>query len=188
MASAEGTVSNQPTGSPPTGEPVFLVIGKLRRPHGVHGEILMEVSSDFPERISPGTEVFIGEDRRRLLVASCRVHGNGLLVSFREFDAPETVGVLRNQLVYVPAKNRPPLPPGEYYHHEILGLRVATEQGDDLGRVVDILETGAHDVCVIERASGKEVLLPMTETTLLEVDLQAGVMRVRLIPGILPAE
>ena len=51
-------------GSSTPGEPVFLVVGKLRRPHGVHGEMLMDVLTDFPERLSPGVQVFVGEDHR----------------------------------------------------------------------------------------------------------------------------
>lgn len=188
MASAEGAVLNQPTGSPPYGEPVFLVVGKLRRPHGVRGEIMLDVSSDFPEHIAPGVAVYVGEIHRQLVVASRRNHGAGMLVSFEEFATPEAVGVLRNQYVYVLASDRPALPPGEYYHHQIIGLQVLTEAGIRLGQVTEILETGAHDVCVIAAPGGEEILLPVNTETLLEIDLPGGVMRVRLIPGILPGD
>jgi 16S rRNA processing protein RimM len=78
--------SEQPTGSPSSGEPVFLVIGKLRRPHGVHGEILMDILTDFPERVRPGLTVYLGEDHRPMKIHSRRTHQNAFLVSIREYQ------------------------------------------------------------------------------------------------------
>jgi len=100
-------MQNAGTGSFTPDEPVFLVIGKLRRPHGVHGEIIMEVLTDFPERIKPGKIVFVGEERRLLKVASVRPYHNALLVRFEQFEEREGVGLLRNQLVYVKSTELP---------------------------------------------------------------------------------
>ncbi len=120
-------------GSPPDGEPAFLVVGKLRHPHGVHGEILMEVITDFPERLQSGMTVFVGEDHQPQRIRSLRGHGRGLLLTFDGFTTPETVGALRNAMVYVPTADRPPLPEGEYYHHQLLGLRVVSDDGQRAG-------------------------------------------------------
>jgi 16S rRNA processing protein RimM len=178
-------VNQQPAGSPVEGEPVFLVVGKLRHTHGLHGEILMEVITDFPERIRPGKTLLIGETHLPKKVASRRVHSNNLLLSFDGIDTPEEVGQLRNQWVYVPASDRPPLSEGEYYHHQLLGLKVTSEDGTELGKITDILETGANDVYIIRSDSGKEVLLPAIQSVILDIDLDKGQMRVHLIPGLL---
>ena len=75
--------SNQiETGSPPPGEPVFLAVGRLRRPHGVRGEILMDILTDFPERIRVGATLYVGDSHRPLKVSSLRWANNVLLISF----------------------------------------------------------------------------------------------------------
>jgi 16S rRNA processing protein RimM len=167
------------------GEPVFLAVGKLRRPHGVRGEFWMDVLTDFPERLKPGVTVFAGENHQVLHISRCRSHGSSLLVTFEELSDPEMAGVLRNEFLYVRSEDIPHLPEGEYYHHQILGLRVVGEKGEGLGRVVDILETGANDVCVVRQDSGAEFLLPIVDSTVLEIDLDKGFMRVHLLEGLI---
>jgi 16S rRNA processing protein RimM len=128
------------TGSPAPGEPVFLVIGKLRRPHGVEGEILFEVITDFPERLRKGKEVFVGEAHRLEKIASRRTHDKGLLLSFEGYPDVDRVAELVNELVYVRTDSLPPLPEGEYYFHQLIGLSVVDPQGVRLGRIAEIIE------------------------------------------------
>ncbi len=177
--------SPQPAGSPASGEPEFLVVGKLRHPHGLKGEILMDVITDFPERLKRGTPVFAGEDHRQLRIRSRRAHGAGLLLGFEGLDTPEQVGELRNLLLYVPSADRPALPEGEYYHHQLLGLRVVSDEGQELGNLVEILNTGANDIYLVRNAQGQEILLPAIESVLLTVDLPNKEIRVHLLPGLL---
>ena len=175
----------KPTGSPDPGEPVFLVVGKIRRPHGVRGELWMDVLTDFPERLRPGLTVYVGENHQPLHLRRCRSQGSSLLVTFEEYSDSEAAGVLRNENLYVRAEDIPQLPEGDYYHHQILGLRVVNEEGASLGTVIDILETGANDVCVIRQDSGAEFLLPVTASTILEVNLAQGFMRVHVLEGLI---
>jgi 16S rRNA processing protein RimM len=178
--------NQQLAGSPVEGEPLFLVVGKLRHSHGLRGEILMEVVTDFPERIRPGNNLYIGDNHQPMRIASCRVHSGNLLLAFDGIDTPEEVGQLRNQWVYVPASDRPPLSEGEYYHHQLLGLEVTSEEGAELGKITHILETGANDVYVVRSDSGKEVLLPAIQSVILNIDLENGQVLVHLLPGLLP--
>ncbi len=188
-------MSNPPTserfaGSHGNGEPVFLVIGKLRRPHGVHGEILMDIITDFPERIKAGTRVFVGPQHEEQIIHSVRGRGTAstLLVVFEAFNNPEEVGVLRNQYMYVRAEDRPPLPQGEYYHHQLIGLPVLTDEGQVLGVLSEILENAANDVYVVRPKQGADILLPAIDSVILDIDLQQREMRVHLLPGLLPDE
>lgn len=176
------------TGSPPSGEPVFLVVGKLHRQHGVKGEMVMEVMTDFPERLRRGLPVFIGPEHTPHVLSSRRKHNEGLLVAFQGITDREASTVLRNQLIYVRADQLPPLPEGDYYHHQVLGLRVFSETGAYLGIVSEILETGSNDVYVIEPESGPELLLPALESVILSVNLERGEMQVHLLPGLIPGE
>lgn len=171
-------------GSPAPGEPVFLAVGKLRRPHGVHGDILMEVLTDFPERLTVGSLLFVGPMHHPHKVKSFRQHNDGLLVAFEGYHTPEEVGSLRNQYVFVSSSDRPPLPDGEYYHHQLIGLRAVEENGNFLGNIAAILETGANDVLVVHPETGPEILLPLIDDVVLDINLAQAEVRVHLLPGL----
>lgn len=184
--SEDDQIQHKPAGSPNQGEPAFLAVGKLRKPHGVLGEISMEVWTDFPERLIVGSPVFIGPQYRPFTIRSCRWNKDMLLISFPEFNTPEAVGMLRNELVYVPSDDRPQLGEGEFYHHQLIGLRVITEMGENLGEIVEILETGSNDVLVVQPEHGPELLLPVVDSVVLNIDLEAGEVRVNLMAGLRP--
>jgi 16S rRNA processing protein RimM len=175
----------QPAGSPKSGEPLFLVVGRLLKPHGLHGEIMMELDTDFPERLKPGGVILVGESHMPTTIRSRRVHKNGLLLGFDKIHSPEEAGRLRNEIVYVNAEDLPPLAIGEYYHHQVLGLRVITDTGQELGTLAGILGTGANDVYIVRSASGKESLIPNIESVVKEIDLEKGEMLIHLLDGLL---
>jgi 16S rRNA processing protein RimM len=177
---------HQAAGSPQTGEPVFLVVGKFLHPHGLHGEMLMEVITDFPERIRLNQTLFAGKERAPVVIRSRRWRGTELLLGFEGYDTPEAVGHLRNQFAFVPASDRPALPKGEYYHHQVIGMLAVTDEGQELGFVSGILETGANDVYVVQSSSGAEILLPAIGSVILDIDLEKGRILVHLLAGLLP--
>ena len=170
------------TGSP-TGEPLYLSVGFLRRPHGVRGEIVMDLHTDFPERMKKGRRLLVGENHKPMTLTNVRPHQSGLLVKFRDVDTPEEAGLYRNQWVYVQTQDVP-LPEGRHYKHELLGLKVMDEDGNPLGELVEILETGANDVYVVRDDSGKEVLLPNIPSVILDLDIGRGFLRVHLLEGL----
>jgi len=173
-------------GSPEEGEPAFIVIGKIRRPHGIRGEVLVEVYSEFPERIDKGLEVFIGENHTAWRIDRCRTHGRGILIGFEGVVDPERAGFFRNQIIYIRTDKIPSLPEGEYYHHQIIGLQVFQESGELLGEITGVIETGANDVCIVRDEDGTEILLPMIDSVIDKVDLGNKLMIVHLLPGLLP--
>lgn len=168
------------TGSPNQGEPVFLMIGKLRRAHGIHGEILMDVSTDFPERLHPGKAIFVGEQHKPCKIENLRWANKNIIIKLCDVNTPEEIVQYRNQYIYISSEDLPELPDGEFYHHQLLGLMAETEDGTPIGIVKDILETGANDVYVIETEAGKEILLPAIFDVILSYDLDAGRLIVRL--------
>ena len=177
---------SNPSGSPDTGEPEFLVVGKLRRPHGVRGEILMDILTDFPERLHPDVVVYVGDTHQPICIRNTRQHSQALLVTFDDYDSRESVGELRNEYVYVPLDDRPPLPDGEYYYHELIGLQVESDMGENLGVLTNILETGANDVYIVSSDESPDILLPAIESVILEIDLERGRMLVHILPGLIP--
>ena len=164
--------------------PAFLVIGKLHRPHGVKGEMIMSVLTDFPERLHPDLEVFMGPDRTLVKIKSIRHHNRGMLISLEGYTSRQQVDHLRNSELFVPTADRPPLPDGEYYLHQIIGLKAVSDEGQALGIVSDWIETGANGVFIVRDEAGNEILLPDIDEVVLKIDLDAGEMLVHLLEGL----
>lgn len=178
------TSSNMGSGSPAPGEPEYLVVGYLRRAHGVHGEMVMEVHTDFPERLRPQTKVFVGDQHQPMEIALTRPHNEGLIVKLKGLDTPEGAARYRNQLVYVLALDRPVLPEGQYYHHELIGFDVVDEEGQPIGTLTEIMQTGANDVYVVTRGDGREILLPVIPSVFLAIESENRRIRVHLLEGL----
>lgn len=174
------SISTKKTGSPQSGGPVYLTIGKLQRTHGVKGEILMEVLTDFPDRIAAGNVVYIGSHHKEYTISSIRRAGDRLLVSFTGLSDCDQVSILRNQIVTIKTEDANMLPEGEFYHHEIIGMQVFDESDELIGSITEILVTGANDVYVITNESGEEVLFPAIKSVILFADRQSNKMVVRL--------
>jgi 16S rRNA processing protein RimM len=177
---------NQKAGPPLPEAPAFLLVGILRRPHGVKGEVLMSVATDFPERLTPGTTLYMGAKHQPVTIANVRGHNKGLIVTFEEFGSREDLDQLRNQELMVRADDRPALPNGEYYLHQLIGLQAVSDEGQDLGIVAEWIETGANGVFVVRLEDGGETLIPDIPDVVVGIDLEAGQMTIHLIPGLLP--
>ena len=102
-----------------------------------------------------------------------------MLISFDGIETREEAGEYRNQMVYVEADALPELPEGEFYHHELIGLRVENEAGQALGVLEQVLVTGANDVYVVRTGDDQELLLPVIHDVVLEIDPENGKVVVR---------
>jgi 16S rRNA processing protein RimM len=163
-------------GSPEPGEPVFILLGKIRKPHGLDAEMIVDAYSESPDRFKPGTRVFAGEEHLPLTIRTRRSIDKALLLTFKDIDDTETAGQYRNHFIYTVKEELPPLPEGEYYHFDLIGLEVVNEAGSFLGRISEVIETGANDVYVVTNTEGEESLLPAIKSVILSVDLAAGKM------------
>ncbi|RJQ41435.1 MAG: 16S rRNA processing protein RimM [Anaerolineaceae bacterium] len=170
---------NTDDGSPKEGEPLFLIIGKIRKPHGVRGELLFEILTEFPERIKAGKKVYVGDGKFEQQIESVRFQKENYLIKFKEINDCEKAGIYRNQMVYVQAVDLPKLPKDEYYYHDLIGMQVLSEEGEKIGSVSEIIETGAKEVLVVSQA-GKEYLFPFIKQVVLEVNKEESVIIVKL--------
>ncbi len=177
--------SNNNTGSSLKDEPVFIVIGKFRRPHGIRGEIVMTVLTDFPQLVKPGQKIFAGEGHQPYVINSTRWHGADMLVSLVELPDRTAVEIFRNIMVYMKAEDVPELPQGDFYIHQLVGMEVITDQGLALGRIEEIILTGANDVYLIEPAEGKDILIPAIDQVVLDINQEERKILVHIIPGLL---
>jgi len=165
-------------GSPNSGEPVFILVGKVRKPHGLDGELLLEPLSDDPQRFKPGTRIYLGKDHQPFTIRSRRSQDTGILIQLKGLDTPEAVGEFRNMMIYIDKKDLPLLPEGRYYHFDLIGLDVINKDGRHLGKLTEVIETGANDVYVVVDEEGVETLLPAIAQVILKVSLADGCMSV----------
>jgi len=173
--------AEEESGARPPGE--TLAVGRIVRPHGVRGGLLLEPYSELVTALAAGTRVFLGEGRRAATVAGFRRHGNRYLLELKGCASREAADVWRSAEVRVAAEQVAALAPGTYFHWQILGLTVVTDQGVVLGQVTEILTTGANDVYVVR--GEREILLPATDEVVRQVDSAGGQMTVHLLPGII---
>lgn len=167
----------------PQAEPRFLIVGQVRAPHGVRGEVRVQVLTDFPERFRPGAEIWVGPERRRYTIQKARFDEGDALIKLAGLDDRNAVEMLRGAEVSVPVEQAMPLPDGTFYVHQIVGLRVWTDAGEPLGTVSDVLSLPANDVYVVDTPQG-EVWLPAIADVVLSIDLAQGRMTVHLLPGL----
>ncbi len=146
----------------------------------------MEIVTDFPERLQPGTRVYVGPFHTPMTIENVRPHSEGLIIKFREVGSPEEAARYRNQSVYVTAADRPALPEGQYYEHQLLGFAVVNrDTRETIGSLSEIMRTGANDIYVVEREDGREVLLPVIPDVVLELDVMQRTIWVHLLPGLM---
>jgi len=152
-----------------------LAVGRVRRPHGVHGEVVVEIHTDFPERLQPGIEVGIGADgpSRWLRVHKVRLHKGCWLLAFEGLLTREGVDDLRDAWVYLPSLERASLPEHYYYEHELEGLRCVDRDGRDLGRV-NALVPGAGSALLELATPTGNALVPFVSPIVVGVDLEGG--------------
>ncbi len=165
-------------------EPQFLVVGRVLRPHGVRGELRVEIHTDYPERFAEYGHVYIGEPLTRYKIKKHRFHHDLVLLTVAGIDNRNQAESLRGQWVWIHRENAIPLQEGEYYTYQVLGLHVITDAGVELGQVAEIIETGANDVYVVQGRTG-QVLLPAIPEVVVQVDIPAQKMIVHLLEGLI---
>lgn len=162
----------------------FLVVGRVVRPHGVRGALLVEPVSRIIDSLEPGNRIFIGEQDTPFELSSIRYHQKRLMVALDGVDDRNQAEELRGQEIKIRFSQAAPLDEDEYYYWQIIGLQVELESGESLGKVVEIIETGANDVYIVRNNEDKEILLPAIASVILNVDLEAEKILVRLMPGL----
>lgn len=168
-----GNAKNCQPGSPDKSEPEFLVAGKLRRSHGLTGEMWVVLLTDFTEVFEAGRVFLIGKNRTPAVVKSFKIAGKFGLIRFEGYENPESVFHFNNTYLFVKSQEMPALQDEEYYHHELIGLTVQDKNGKEIGELTEILVTGANDVYVITPKDGtKELLIPAIKSVVVEINLE----------------
>jgi 16S rRNA processing protein RimM len=162
--------------STPTSE---VVVGRVAKAHGVHGELAVDVRTDEPDRRFTRDAVLRAKLRdgtaRALTVSAARPHGERLLVRFAEVVSRDVAETLRGALLLVDVAELPPTEdPDEFYDHELEGLAATLTDGTPVGTVLEVVHGPGGDLLVLELDGGREVLVPFARAIVPEVDVAAG--------------
>jgi 16S rRNA processing protein RimM len=171
--------------TPDAETPLFVAVGKVLKPYGVFGWVKVEILTTNPQRFREGN-TFILEGREkgeRIVQEEMREAPGALLIKFQGLENREQAVKLSGRLLLVTPEELGDSPNDSLWEHQLLGLRVRTMEGRELGEVVEVIETGANDVLVVE--GERECLIPMIEEILVGVDLEEGTMVINPMPGLL---
>ncbi len=171
---------------------IEVVVGRIGKPHGIRGEVTLDVRTDEPERrFAPGTtlraEAPAGADRRpaSLTVARARWHQSTLLVTFEELADRNAAEAVRGTVLHATlGPDDMPEDPDEYYDHQLVGLDVVDLDGTLLGQVKALVHGSAQDLLTVRTPDGRDTLVPFVSALVPEVDLDAGRIVVADRPGL----
>ena len=170
----------------------LVAVARILGPHGRDGEIRVRSTSNVSYRFDKGQSLDLSMDgsaadgRRLLIVQSRTTITKGreeLILLFRGFRDRDQAMRLTGQWLCVDQSNVPEAGEGEYFHYQIIGLKVISVTGENLGEIADIIETGSNDVYVVVGATG-EILVPALSHVIREIDVLAGLMTVDLPEGL----
>jgi 16S rRNA processing protein RimM len=163
-----------PPGGDGAGADTQRVVGRVGRPHGLRGEVTVQVRTDFPEqRFALGAQL-CSDTGRVFTVETVRSHRGMLLVRFAGITSREMAAELRGCVLTIDAAQLPDLTePDEFYDHQLEGLAAVGPDGVELGKVREVVHAPASDLLVLDTANG-EVLVPFVHAIVPEVDLAGG--------------
>ena len=170
--------------------PPYLVLGRTVKVWGLKGEVKVQPCADSIAIVAESAAVYLrraGGDLVEYVVERVRPAGSAWIMQFQGVQTLEQAERLVGCELLIPRSAAPTLPEGTYYHADLIGLRVVTEEGRELGRIAEILETGANDVYVVH-GDGSEWLLPATKEVVRRIDLAQEIVLVRLLEGMIEAE
>ncbi len=168
----------------------FIVLGVVIQAHGLKGTIRVRSFAESPQSFEAARKILLRPENgpeRWTEVEWTKPHPKGVLLKLNGIDTPEKAGLLKGAEIGVDRCDLPDLQEGEYFWADLIGLEVLTSAGQLLGRVVNMFETGANDVMVVQGARG-EVLIPAVEAAVAEVDFEAGRIILAELAGLVPEE
>ncbi len=160
-------------------------VGVITKTHGLKGAVKVYPTTDDPGRLSVGSKVFIEKAQNSLMpvtIKSSSVFKNLFILTFEEFSDIEGVEGFKGCDIMAEDQSEL-LPEGTYYIDDLIGLSIVDEEGSVIGELSEVIVTGANDVYVAKSESG-EILIPAIKDCIRSVSLEEGVMRVRLLPGL----
>lgn len=162
----------------------FVTVGKINQPWGIHGHVKVTPLTDNPERLIKGASVYI--DFKLTKILDVQSPQGYPVIRFTGYANRQSAELLLGKLITIENTLLPNLERGTYYIHDLLGLSVATTEGTVIGKLIDVLTTGANDVYVIHSPSKKDFLIPATAEVIKNINIDNGTMIIKVLPGLIP--
>ncbi|MEA1959433.1 MAG: ribosome maturation factor RimM [Chloroflexota bacterium] len=162
--------------------PQFIPIGRVAASWGIRGEVKVEVLTDFPDRFANGETVYV--TGKAVTVESSKWRGNMVILKLNSIDSVDEAESIRKRFLEVPFSELRPLPEGEYYRFQLVGLDVWSTDGRFLGKISDIIPTGSNDVYEVS-SEASVILIPAIDDVVKSIELDKGCMTVEIIKGLL---
>lgn len=161
-------------------------VGVITSTHGVRGEVKVFPTTDDAARFKKLKQVILdtGKEDIELEIAGVKFFKNMVILKFKGIDDMDTANKYRQKSLYVTRENAVKLRKNEYFIADLIGLKVTSDEGEELGEIEDVLQTGANDVYIVKSESGEEILFPAIKECIKEVDIEAGTMLVHVLPGL----
>lgn len=157
-------------------------VGKIVNTFGIKGEVKVALYTEDINNFKNNSKVYVNE--KEMQVENSRLQKNMLILKLKGIDNMNDAEDLRGSIIKVDrSKNN--LPEGTYYIADLIGLDVYTEEGNLLGKVTDIYNTGANDIYTVKTQDGKEVLLPAIKDVIKQVDIQNEKIIVHILKGLI---
>lgn len=162
-------------------------VGVITSTHGVRGEVKVFPTTDDPRRFKRLKEVILENGKEQILleIESVKFFKQFVILKFKGIDNINDVEKYRQKSLLVTRKNAVRLSKDEYFIADLMGLKVINEDGTEIGVLENVMETGANDVYEIKMNDGRELLLPAIKQCVLEVDVEAGFIKVHIMDGLL---
>jgi 16S rRNA processing protein RimM len=158
-------------------------VGIITSPHGVRGEVKVYPTTSDNNRFKKLKDCYI-ESKGQLVPAKatgCKFFKNMVILKFEGFDSMNDVEKLRQCKIFVDRENAVKLEKDEYFVADLIDMTVVDEDGNNIGKITDVMETGANDVYVIGMNDGQEKLIPAIKDCILDVNMETGIMKVHLL-------
>ena len=164
----------------------LLRVGVITTTHGVRGEVKVFPTTDDPQRFKKLKKVILdtGKEQLDLDVQSVKFFKNLVILKFKQFDNINDVEKYKNADLLVTREHAVKLKPGEYFIVDLIGLNGISDEGEDLGKLTDVIQTGANDVYVFSKEGTPDLLVPKIPDCVKKIDLEEGTVLVHLLPGL----
>lgn len=168
----------------------LLKVGIITSMHGIKGEVKVFPTTDDIQRFTYLKDCIMdtGKQKLPMEVEGCKFFKNQAILKFKGYDNINDVEKYKNATLWVTRENAVPLEEGEFYIADIIDAKVYEEDGNYLGILTDVMETGANDVYVVKLETGKELLIPAIPQCIIDVNVEESKMVVRLMKGMLEDE
>lgn len=166
----------------------FLDTGKITGTHGLKGELRVQPWADSPEFLAEFDELYLDKGAKKIKIKSARVHKNMLIMKIDGVDTIDDAEKLRNKVLYI-NRDDVELEDGAYFIQDLIGLDVIDDQnGDKIGTLIEVSETGANDVYHIKTSDDKVYLIPVIPDVVKDISPENGIIRIYKMKGLFDNE